>query len=266
MIKGMNRVGKVVGRYSLPMIVGGVYIFLYVPIIVLVLFSFNASDLLYTWSGFSLKWYKTLFFDHEIWHVCRNSLIVAFSAVGLSVSMGTMLVYGARRYIDRISVLFYGSILFPEIVLAVGLLGFFFLFSVPFGLITLIAGHTLLGLGFVIPIMHARFNELNAYVEQAALDLGASQLQTFFYVILPFLFPSLMAAGLLVMIVSFDDFLISFFCAGSTAQTLSLYIFAMIRSGISPEVNALSTLVLAVSSLVVLIFSFSRIRVMDKLS
>lgn len=250
-------------RYGLPLLVGAVYLFLYIPIIVLVLFSFNASGLLYTWSGFSLHWYRLLFSNTEIWYVFRNSLIVAFSSAALSVILGTLLVYGAKRYIDRITMLFYGSVLFPEIVLAVGLLGFFSFFSVPLGLVTLIAAHTLLGLGFVIPIVHARFDEFDERIAQAARDLGASELQTFFYIVVPFLMPALFSAILLVLIVSFDDFLIAFFCAGSTAQTLSLYIFAMIRTGVSPEVNALSTLILVGSSMIVLLLSSSRIRILD---
>lgn len=257
---------NVVSRCTLPIVVGSVYLFLYIPIIFLVLFSFNSSNLLYSWGGWSLKWYRALLTDHEIWHVFKNSLIVAVSAVGLSLSLGTMLVYGVKRHMDRIEALFYATVLFPEIVLAVGLLGFFSLFSIELGMFTLIAGHTLLGLGFVIPIVYARLNELDENVAQAALDLGASHVQTFFYVVLPALAPALVAAGLLVMIVSFDDFLISFFTAGATAQTLSLYIFAMIRTGVSPVVNALSTLILTVSSLVVLFFSFSRVRILDKLA
>lgn len=256
---------KPVSFSALPLLVGALYLFLYLPIVILILFSFNASDALYTWSGFSLRWYRQLFSTTEIWGAFLNSLIVALSSVTLSISLGTLVVYGAHKYIKRIMGLFYGSILLPEIVLAVSLLGFFSYTAVPLGLTTLVIGHTILGLGFVIPIIYAQFEQLDKSVPLAGLDLGASNVQIFFYIILPFLFPAILAASLLVLIISFDDFLISFFCAGSTTQTLSLYIFAMIRSGISPTVNALSTLILLGSSLIVLMFTSSRIRLFDRM-
>ena len=256
---------KNASRYWLPLLVTSVYIFLYVPIIVLILFSFNESESAYAWTGMSLRWYKALFSSIEIWHAMMTSLLVACTSAFLSVTMGTLLVYGAQQYIKRVIALFYGSVLFPEIVIAVGLLSFFSLFSIPLGFITLVAGHTLLGLGFVIPIMHTRFEQLDKSVIQAGLDLGASHIQIFFYIIIPFLFPALAAASLLAFIISLDDFLISFFCAGATTQTLSLYIFAMIRTGVSPMVNALSTLIVTISSILVLIFSSSRIRLLDRL-
>ena len=148
----------------------------------------------------------------------------------------------------------------PEIVLAVGLLSFFSFFAVPLGATTLIVGHTLLGLGYVIPILHARFIELDESLIEASYDLGATQRQTFFSIVLPLLMPALVASGLLVFIISLDDFIISFFCAGASVQTLPLYIFAVIRTGASPMINALSTIMLIFSSLFVLLFSFLHIR------
>jgi len=131
---------------------------------------------------------------------------------------------------------------------------------VPLGTTTLIVGHTLLGLGYVIPILHARFVELDISLIEASYDLGATQKQTFFSIVLPLLRPALIASGLLVFIISLDDFIISFFCAGASIQTLPLYIFALIRTGASPMVNALSTILLIVSSLLVFLFSFLQIK------
>src|SRR3989304_7122585 len=110
---------KNLSHYWLPVAIAAVYLFLYIPIIVLILFSFNASDTAYAWTGLSLRWYKELFLSTEIWYSTINSLIVAFSSVVLSVIMGTLLVYGSQKYIERIMELFYGSVLFPEIIIAV---------------------------------------------------------------------------------------------------------------------------------------------------
>ena len=253
-------------RFFLPIITLLTYLFLYIPIIVLIIFSFNQSGLLNQWGGFSLRWYIELFNNEIIWDAFTNSLIVAFSSMILSVCMGVGLVYGLGRKMERFFSFFYGSIIVPEIVLGVGLLSVFSMLKVPLGLTTLIAGHTLLGLGFVIPIVHVRYVEIGKILSEASLDLGASEIQTFFKVILPLLRPALVASALLVLIISFDDFLISFFCAGASTQTLSLYIFAMIRTGISPVVNALSTCILVGSSVIVYLFSVTRAAPLEDLA
>lgn len=240
------------------------YLFLYIPIIVLVLFSFNDNEFTYQWSSFSLRWYRELFASTEIWDALKNSLIVATSSVFLSITMGVLLVfYSGNSFFKKSFLLFYGNLAVPEIVLAVGMLSFFAFFSIPLGLTTLIAGHTLIGLGYVVPIVHSRFIELDDRYTEASLDLGATQGQTLMKVVLPLLSPALFAAGLLVFIISLDDFVISFFCAGSSAQTLPIYIFSMIRAGASPVVSALSTVLLGMSSILVLIFSSLQIKKMD---
>ncbi len=225
----------------------GIYLFLYTPIIVLVLYSFNQGGFPDVWQGFSLHWYHDLFSSIEIWRAFQNSVIVASCSSLLSVSMSIMFVHGMRHYTRDITSIFYSNALIPDIVLAVGMLTLFSYLMIPLGLTTLIAGHTLLGLGFAMPIIKSRYDELDKTLIEASLDLGASMRYTFFHVIIPFLYPAILVAFLLAVIISFDDFLISFFCSGSSVQTLSLYIFSMIRSGISPIVNALSTLLLLIS-------------------
>ena len=225
----------------------GIYLFLYTPIIVLVLYSFNQGGFPDVWQGFSLHWYHDLFSSIEIWRAFQNSVIVASCSSLLSVSMSIMFVHGMRHYTRDITSIFYSNALIPDIVLAVGMLTLFSYLMIPLGLTTLIAGHTLLGLGFAMPIINSRYDELDKTLIEASLDLGASMRYTFFHVIIPFLYPAILVAFLLAVIISFDDFLISFFCSGSSVQTLSLYIFSMIRSGISPIVNALSTLLLLIS-------------------
>jgi len=252
--------------WLLPLLALGVYVFLYVPIAVLVIFSCNKSELPFVWEGFSLKWYTHLWHSPEIWHVLCNSLIVAFSAAFLSITMAVLYVfYGTRRMVQQLYITFYASLATPEIVLAVGLLNLFTLFSIPIGLLTLIIGHTLLGLGYVIPIIHARYQELDKQYMEASLDLGASPGQTLRYVMIPLLKPALLASALIVLVISLDDFIISFFCSGGATQTLPMYIFVMIRSGASPVVNALSTVLLLLSSVLVLLFSSLHIKKMDLL-
>jgi spermidine/putrescine transport system permease protein len=254
----LNRPKKIID-YFLPCFVSVLYIFLYLPIIVLILFSFNKNAFTYQWKGFTIEWYYALFESSEVWSALSNSLLVASISVVLSISMGALLVFFSTR-IKRLLLLFYGSLAIPEIVLAVGMLSFFALTQIPLGITALIAGHTLLGLGYVIPIIYIRFNELSSELIEASLDLGASQVQTFFRIVLPWLAPALFAASLLVFIISFDDFVISFFCTSAASQTLPIYIFSMIRAGEMPIVSALSTVLLFVSSLFVLLFSALQIK------
>ncbi len=250
--------------YFFQFAVFGVYLFLYVPILVLILFSFNNNEFTYEWQGFTTRWYQELFQSVEIWDALKNSLVVAISSVVLSLVMGTLLVfYSSHTLFRRAFILFYGNLAVPEIVLAVGMLAFFSFFFIPLGITTLIAGHTLLGLGYVVPLVHSRFVELNNRFTEASLDLGATQGQTFTKIILPLLYPALFASGLLVFIISFDDFVISFFCSGSATQTLPMYIFSVIRAGSSPVVSALSALLLAVSGILVLIFSYVQLKRTD---
>lgn len=255
-------IGKLCSRFGLPLFVASLYAFIYIPIAVLVLFSFNSVAFPYHWVSFSWRWYQELLQSPGIWLAFKHSLIVASSAVTLSLMMGLLIVfYSMHSKIKEVLSLFYINLMIPEIVLSVGLLSFFMLFSVPLGLTTLIAGHTLLGLGYVVPILSAGFAQLDIRVIEASLDLGATLNQTFYKIVIPLLMPSIIASGLLVFIISFDDFVLSFFCSGATAQTLPVYIYAMIRSGVYPTINALSTILLLVSSLFVLLFVSLKTRV-----
>ncbi|MFI5333062.1 MAG: ABC transporter permease [Candidatus Babeliales bacterium] len=258
---------KSASYYTLTACVAAAYIFLYMPIIILILFSFNNSLFPYAWKGFTLRWYAALWESTEVWDALRNSVIVAFSAVFLSVTFGVLVVYySSRSFLARLLIIFYGTLAVPEIVIAAGLLSVFVGMFVPLGLTTLIVAHTLLGIGYVIPLVHTRFAELNYALTEASLDLGATRTQTFFTIILPLLSQVIIAASLLVFVISLDDFLLAFFCAGATTQTLPMYIFSMIRSGATPLVNALSTVLLLISSLLVLIFSSLNVKKADMLS
>jgi len=159
---------------------------------------------------------------------------------------------GAR--IDRWVTLFYGNLIVPEIVLAVALLSFFTLFQIPLGNQALIVAHTLLGLGFSLPMLYARYSQLDPKLYEASLVLGATFKQTFFKITIPLLRPALFSTAVLVFVLSFDDFVLSYFCAGSESQTLSLYLLSMLRSEVSPVVNALSSLLLLISSILALAY------------
>lgn len=258
----MNKHLRSFSKVWLPLGVMLAYFFLYVPIFVLVIYSFNNAAFPAPWSGFSLMWYKELFHNLALWKAFYNSFVVASSATLLSIFMSLGLIYyhvmGGQ--VKGLLTLFYTNIIIPEIVLAVGLISFLTFLAIPLGLITLIVAHTVLGLGYVVPLVYARFINLDPRLIEASLDLGATPTQTFFKVIAPMLAPSLIAAGLLIFIISFDDFVLSFFVAGSESQTLSLYIYSMIKTGVTPVINALSTFLLALSSLLVLFFTSLNVK------
>ena len=251
------------GRLTSLIVIALTYLFLYVPILTLLVFSFNVDRFPAPWTQFTLKWYQELFRDHFLWKAFANSLIVASSSTLISLAAGIGLIfYGAQGgKISNSLGMFYGNLIIPETVLAVSLLSFFTAIKIPLGLISLIVAHTVLGLGFIVPIVYARYRELDPTLTEASHVLGANPLQTFFKVTLPLLRPTLITTALLVFILSFDDFILSYFCAGSTAQTLSLYILSMIRTGVSPVVNALSSVLLFLSSLLVLFFFSLKTRI-----
>lgn len=237
-------------RTILPCFVGLVYLFLYLPIFILILFSFNEGDFAAGWVGFSLRWYEIMFENQEILSALSASLIVATSSVILSLLLGTSAVIAARWLgAHRLLSFFYLSILVPDILLGIGLLCLFSTFAFPLGYKSLIIGHTVVGLGFVVPIVSTRFAQIDPVLTEASLDLGATRWQTVRYVIFPLLMPGLMASALLVFTLSLDDFVISFFCSGVHITTLSVYVYQQVRDMVDPTINAISTCMLVVSSL-----------------
>lgn len=239
-----------------------IYLFLYLPIAILIIFSFNSKPFPGAWDSFTTIWYEKLFNSASLWISFKNSLIVATLSTFLSLSMGILLMFyrasggGIKRFIP----LFYGNMIIPETVLAVSLLTFFTLFHIPLGLPTVVISHAVLGLGFTIPILYTRYSELDPKIFEASLILGASPIQTFFKVTLPLLKPTIFSTGLLIFILSFDDFIIAYFSSGTSFQTLSIYLFSTIRAGISPVVNALSTLLLVLTSCLVTLFFSPKLK------
>ncbi len=250
------------GKCASLFVVIGSYLFLYLPILILIIFSFNTKSFPSPWEQFTFKWYHKLFSSSDLWRSLTNSLIVACFSTSLSLIMGIFLIFfraqGGR--IHKALPLFYGNLIIPETMLAISLLSYFTLLKIELGMPTLIVAHTVLGLGFVIPILYTRYLQLDKRLTEASEVLGASSFQTFIKITLPFLRPTLLATGLLIFMLSFDDFILSYFCAGTSVQTLSLHLLSMLRSGISPIVNALSTILLLLSALLVLLFFSPKIR------
>jgi len=237
--------------------------FLYLPLFVLIVFSFNSNPFTQEWGYFTTEWYSVLWDSREIWDSFYNSCKIALQATILSVLLSTLFVSFANQYYKKhLQFLFYASLAVPEILVAVSLLGFFSLCFIPLGPMTILVGHTLLGLGYAVPIIYTRYQEIDQQLILAAYDLGASQFQIFRTIIIPLLFPSIIAASLLVFVLSLDDFFISFFCCDATTQTLPLYIFSIIRSGSTPVINALSAVLLCITSLA--IFCFSLLQMKDR--
>ncbi|HTM05635.1 MAG TPA: ABC transporter permease [Patescibacteria group bacterium] len=232
-----------------------VYAFLYTPIAVLIIYSFNENPYTQTWQSFTFEWYKKLFNTPELQHAFINSFIIATYTTILGLLLGTLfVVYCNEKYSNVLLNLFYSILGIPEVVISVALLNFFSSLRINLGFVTLISAHVLLSLAYIIPILHTRYKEIDKRLLEAAYDLGATHTHAFLTIILPLLLPSILASGLLVFIISLDDFLIAFFCAGPSVQTLPLYIFSTIRAGTTPIINALSTMLFLFSCLCVLLF------------
>ena len=231
------------------------FIFLYAPILILILYSFNASRLAYTWRGLSVHWYLELFQDQAIGSALRNSLIVAFSSTAISTIFGTMVALAMERYNFwgklPFDALLYLPIIIPDVAMAVMLLMFFVLVHMPLGLYTIIISHVAFNISFVAVVVRARLAQFDMTVEEAAADLYADSWHTFRRVTLPLLMPGILGGALLAFTLSLDDFVITFFTAGPGSTTLPLRIYSMVKLGVTPEVNALSSVMILISMVLV---------------
>jgi spermidine/putrescine transport system permease protein len=233
-------------------ILGVVFAFLYVPISVLVALSFNEGGLPTVWTGFSTRWYGALLGNPDILQAAGNTLIVALVSTLLSTVLGTLLALGVemrRRRGRAIEALIFAPMIIPDIVLAIALLSFFSLLQVAMGLHTVILAHVVFNLAFVCAVVRARLKSFDWSILEASADLGASAATSYRRVVLPILAPAIIAGALLAFTLSVDEFIIAFFTAGAgrDSTTLPMQIYSMIRFGVTPEINALATLVLAVS-------------------
>jgi spermidine/putrescine transport system permease protein len=225
------------------------YLFLYLPLATLVLFSFSTSRYATVWSGFTLDWYARLLDNERIAEALFNSLTVAASSTAIATVFGTAAAFSLSRlrFKGRASVesLFSLPIVMPELVQGISLLLLFvLLLPLDLGLITITIAHAVFGIAYVTVIVRARLDGLDPQLEEAARDLGANARQTFFRITLPLIMPGVIGGALLVFTLSFDDFVVAYFVTGPGASTLPIEIYSMVKRGVSPEINALATLIL----------------------
>ncbi|MDA8095341.1 MAG: ABC transporter permease subunit [Betaproteobacteria bacterium] len=234
------------------------YAFLYVPLVIVVLFSFSASRLGTQWAGFTLGWYVMLLHDADMLHAAWNSLVIALAASLAAIVFGTLAALATHKYRLRfLPVLVLAPLSTPDILQGVSLLVFFVLLNVSLGLRSIMLAHTSFCIAYVAIVVSSRLAGMDPSLVEAARDLGASPWKGFWLVTLPLLVPGILAGGLLAFTMSIDDFVITFFTAGAGTSTLPLRIYTMIKVAVTPEVNAVSTLLMALT--LVLVISISRL-------
>jgi spermidine/putrescine transport system permease protein len=237
-----------------------VLLFLYLPIVILVINSFNESRFGGVWTGFSLKWYERLFQERAMWRALRNSLVVGVSATVVSTVLGTLAAFTLYRYKSALQkahyVLIYTPLIIPDILMGIALLLFFVALNIQLGLLTVFIAHTTFCMSYVAMVVLARLQHFDYSVIEAAQDLGADTWIVWRRVIIPLLMPGIVAGALLAFTLSIDDFVITFFVAGQGAGTLPIYVYSMIKFGTTPIINALSAILLTLTFVIVMFIQF----------
>lgn len=239
-----------------------VFAFLYLPIVLLVAFSFNQSKSGFVWEGFTLKWYQALFENRVLLHAFANSLLIGLCSTTLATILGTLgawMLYRFRFPIHRtLEAFIFVPMIMPEILMGVSLLVLFVMLSLSLGYLTVIIAHVTFSFPFVLVGMQARLQGMDPSLEEAALDLGATPLQAFRLVILPYLTPAIASGALLAFSLSLDDYIVTVFTTGAESQTLPLKVYGMVRVGLNPQLNALSALGIVLT--MVLVFASERLK------
>ncbi len=234
-----------------------VYLFLYVPIAVLMVLSFNRAGLPTVWTGFSVKWYGALLDSRAILNAAMNTVIVAVVSTLLATLIGSLLAIGMeyRRRSPALEAVTFAPMIIPDIVLAIALLSFFTLLDFTLGLHSIILSHVVFNIAFVCAVVRTRLRQFDWAVFEASVDLGASEITTFRRIILPMILPGVLAGAMLAFTLSIDEFIIAYFTAGAgqSSTTLPMQIYSMIRFGVTPEINAMATVVMLVSFTLVLL-------------
>ena len=231
------------------------YIFLYLPILVLMVMSFNASKSPFSWDGFSFRWYGELAGNEVVLEGVVNTLIVAVGSTILATILGTLLAIGLERHTRSrtLEAAALSPAIMPDIVLAIGLLAFYSMISMTLGLHSVLLAHVVFSTAFVAAVVKARLGHVDPSLEEASRDLGSTAVGTFFRITVPNLAPGIIAGALLAFTLSLDEFVIAFFTNGPTSPTLPIVIYSMVRFGVTPEINALATILVAVSFTAVLL-------------
>lgn len=237
-----------------------IYILLYLPITVLIVYSFNNSKYSIEWKGFTTIWYENLIFFDSLLEAAWHSVSVAFVSASIATVLGTLGALALFRYDfsgkKLMQSLVYVLIMSPEIVMGISFLMLFVFISLPLGFTTLLIAHVTFCLPFVIVTVMARLNGFDKNIIEAAKDLGASEFVTFINIILPNIIPAIVAGFLLSLTLSFDDVIISFFVTGPDYEILPLKIYSMVKLGVKPEINALCTIMFIFTLLMVLFTQF----------
>jgi spermidine/putrescine transport system permease protein len=229
-----------------------VYLFLHLPILVLMVFSFNDSKFSVDWQGFTLNWYHRLLERPDIMRGLKASMIVGVASTVISAVLGTLIALALARHRFRGRTLFEGflyvPIVTPEIVVGISLLILFALLQVPLGLTTITIAHVAFSISFVVVVVLARLEGMDGTLEEAAMILGADEITTFWKVTVPQLWPGIISGALLAFTMSFDDFVITSFVSGSGSSTLPIVVYGMVRRNVEPSINAISTIILIVTT------------------
>lgn len=236
-----------VNKISKKLILSGslVYLFLYVPLLILIVYSFNDSRVNVGWVGFTLKWYKALMHDQQLIDAAINSVVIASIASTVSVILGTLAGVALHKYkVPLLSTLVMIPVAAPELLVGVSLLLFFLLINFTLGMASIILAHIAFCLSFVTIAVKTRMHGMDDSLVDAARDLGASPTKAFFLVLIPTILPGVIAGWLMAFTLSLDDFVITFFTAGVGSSTLPLAIYSMLKMGVTPEVNAASTIII----------------------
>lgn len=237
-----------------------IFFFLYAPIIILIIYSFNDSKLRGSWNGFTLKWYYELFKNKEALRALYYTLIIAISSSIISTILGTFAAIGIHemRGINKkvILNLNYLPVLNPDIVTAIALMALFRLARMNFGIFTLLLAHITFSVPYVILSILPKLKQMNVHLAEAAMDLGATPFYSLRKIIIPQILPGIITGALLAFTLSIDDFVISFFTTGHGISNLSIYIYSMARKGINPIINALSTLMFIFMIVLLLIINY----------
>ena len=232
------------------------YAFLYVPLLIVVIYSFNDSRLNAEWVGFTFGWYDKLFHNQDMLLAAGNSLLIGLTASAVATVLGTMAGMAMYRYRPRLlSILVLAPIAIPEILMGVSLLIFFVLLNLTLGLVSVALAHIAFCIGFVAIVVRSRLAGMDEILTEAARDCGASPLAAFRYVTLPLIMPGVIAGALMAFTLSIDDFVITFFTAGAGTVTLPLQIYSMIKIAVTPEVNAVSTLLMLLTLALIIVAS-----------
>ena len=248
-----------------------ILVLMYLPILVTVFYSFNESKISSIWGGFSLRWYEELFRDHDLFEALGNTIVLALISCGLATVIGTLGAWGmhrrgSRRFDALIASASRLPIMIPEIILGMVFLAVFSFMGLPFGMLTLVIAHTSFCIPYLFIMVSARLAGMDRSVFEAAQDLGASQTRAFFDIIVPQILPAVFSGLILSFAMSIDDVVISIFTTGPTVSLLPVKIYTRIKTGVTPEINALATLMILIAVILIVLSEIVNKRTLKEVS